>query len=176
MKTLVLNIDLSPLSIVHAHRGLVLSMNNPNIKVLEYYDLTFNSECDIFDIPAVLLYEKYVRPPVRKTVSKKYVLSRDKMICQYCSVKLDHLTSSIDHVIPISYFSSKHRANTWKNLVACCKKCNTKKRDRKPEDAGMKLISIPRQPRSFMTIEQGPKEWENYIGSRMQNTGLGCQT
>ena len=175
MKTLILNLDFKPLSIVSGRRGLVLSMSNKNMSVLEYYDLTYSSEHDIFDIPSVMLYRIFVKPPVRKTVSKKYILARDKMTCQYCSVKLDHLNSSVDHVVPISYFSSRDKANTWDNLVACCKRCNTKKRDRRPEDAGMELISEPRQPISFMTIQQGPDIWRKYV-STMQNSELAIKT
>jgi 5-methylcytosine-specific restriction endonuclease McrA len=174
MKTLILNLDFKPLSIVSGRRGLVLSISNKNMSVLEYYDLTYSSEYDIFDIPAVMLYRVFVKPPVRKTVSKKYILARDKMTCQYCSVKLDHLNTSVDHVVPISYFSSRDKANTWDNLVACCKRCNTKKRDRRPEDAGMELISEPRRPISFMTIQQGPEIWRKYV-STMQDTELGCK-
>lgn len=175
MRTLILNLDFKPLSIVSSRRGLVLSMSNKNMSVLEYYDLTYSSEYDIFDIPAVMLYNVFVKPPVRKIVSKKYILARDKMVCQYCSVKLNHLNSSVDHVIPISSFSSKGKANTWDNLVACCRKCNTKKRDRRPEEAGMNLISMPKQPISFMTIQEGPEIWRKYVSS-MQNSGLGCET
>jgi len=71
MKTLILNLDFKPLSIVSGRRGLVLSISNKNMSVLEYYDLTYSSEYDIFDIPAVMLYRVFVKPPVRKTVSKK---------------------------------------------------------------------------------------------------------
>lgn len=175
MKTLILNIDLSPLSIVNAHRGLVLSLNNRKIKVLEYYDLVFNSENDIFEIPSVLLYEKYIRPPVKKTVSKKYILTRDKMVCQYCMKKLNKQTSSVDHIIPASRFNSKNEANTWGNLVASCRKCNTKKRNRTPEEAGMILVRKPRIPSGFLTVESGPEIWRKYV-STVQNSGLAVET
>lgn len=175
MRTLILNLDFKPLSIVSAKRGLVLSMSNKNMSVLEYYGLTYTSEYDIFDIPAVMLYNIFVKPPARRIVSKKYVLARDNMVCQYCSAKLNHLTSSVDHVVPISYFDSKTKANTWENLVACCKKCNTKKRNRRPHEAGMKLISTPKQPAGFITIQEGPEIWRKYVSS-VQNSRLAVET
>lgn len=175
MRTLILNLDFQPLSVVSAHRGLVLSLKNKNMSVLEYYELTYSSECDIFNIPAVMLYNAFVKPPVRRIVSKKYVLARDNMICQYCSAKLNNLTSSVDHVVPISYFNSKPKANTWENLVACCKNCNTKKRNRRPHEAGMKLISTPKQPTGFMTIQEGPEIWRKYVSS-VQNSRLAVET
>lgn len=176
MKTLILNLDYSPLSTVSWHRGLILSLNNKNMSVLEYYDLTVNSECDIFEIPSVMIYEKYVRPPIRKIVSKKYILLRDGMTCQYCMKKLDKSSCSVDHVIPLSSFKSKNEANTWNNLVACCKRCNTKKGNKTPEQAGMRLIRKPKSPSGFLMIDSGPIEWEKYIGNRMQNSGLAVET
>jgi len=175
MQTLILNLDFSPLSIVPWHRGLILSLNNKNLRVLEYYDLTVGSENDIFEVPAVMLYQKFVRPPKKRTISKHYVLLRDKMVCQYCSKKLDSLTSSVDHVIPVSRFKSKQEANTWDNLVACCKTCNTKKRNRTPKEAGMALLREPRQPNGFLHIQTGPDIWSNYVGS-MQDSRVAVET
>lgn len=164
MRTLILNIDFSPLSIVNVNRGLVLSLNNPAIKVLEYYNKVVHSENDSFELPCVLLYERYIKPPIRKAISKKYVLARDKMICQYCSLKLDNSTASVDHIMPVSRFRNKGESNSWDNLVACCKKCNTKKGSRTPEEAMMTLLSKPKSPRGFMTVQKGPEIWEKYAG------------
>lgn len=175
MKTLVLNIDFSPLAIVEGKRGLLLSLNNPNIAVLDIYpDATIRSELDDYFVPAVLLYNKFVKPPARKVVSKRYVLARDNMICQYCSVKLDHLTASVDHVVPVASFKSKLEANSWDNLVACCKSCNMEKGSRTPEEAGMQLKRAPQAPRGFMTVQKGPEIWSKYV-STMQNTELATE-
>ena len=165
LQTLILNLDFTPMSVVSWRRGVVLSLNNKNLRVLEYYDLTVGSEYDIFEVPAVMLYQKFVKPPKRRTISKHYVLLRDKMTCQYCAKKLDELTSSVDHVIPVSRFSTKVEANTWDNLVACCKSCNTKKRNRTPQEARMSLIREPRQPSGFLHINTAPAVWENYISN-----------
>ena len=175
MKTLILNLDFSPLSVVSANRGLVLSMSNKNMSVLEYYDLTYSSEYDIFEIPAVMLYRRFVQPPKKRTISKHYVLLRDKMVCQYCSKKVDVLTSSVDHVIPVSRFKSKPEANTWDNLVACCKTCNTKKRNRTPDEAGMALLREPRQPSGFLHIQSEPDIWRKYV-STVQNSRMAVET
>jgi 5-methylcytosine-specific restriction endonuclease McrA len=165
LQTLILNLDFTPMSVVSWRRGIVLSLNNKNLRVLEYYDLTVGSEYDIFEVPAVMLYQKFVKPPKRRTISKHYVLLRDKMTCQYCAKKLDELTSSVDHVIPVSRFSTKVEANTWDNLVACCKSCNTKKRNRTPQEARMSLVREPRQPSGFLHINTAPAVWKDYISN-----------
>ncbi len=176
MKTLILNLYFNPLSIITAHRGVVLSVSNKNMSVLDYYDLTYNSERDIFQVPAVMLYNKFVQPPRKRSVSKRFVLVRDNHTCQYCRKTLDIATASVDHIIPVSLFNSKVEANTWDNLVACCKKCNTKKKNFRLEDVGMTLIRQPKRPSGFLTVESGPEIWEKYIGSSMQDSRLANQT
>jgi len=163
MKTLILNLDYSPLSVMCSKRALVLSIRNPRVKVLEYYDEVFVSEKDFFQVPSVVLYEKYVKITKRKIFSKKHILQRDKWSCQYCGVDLNKLNASVDHVIPVSFFSSRHEANTWENVVACCKKCNYKKANRKPEQAGMKLLKKPKQPRNLILTCAKPDCWGKYI-------------
>lgn len=163
MKSLILNIDFSPLSVVSIKRAITLAIKNKNIRVLEYYNLTYNSEKDFFEVPAVMVYEKYVKPPTKKTISKRYILLRDMMICQYCSKNLDSKTTSVDHVIPASFFCCREDANTWENLVACCTHCNAKKANKKPEDAGMKLIRQPKKPTSFLNLIPESDIWSKYL-------------
>ncbi len=75
-----------------------------------------------------IAWEKLNGPP---RVTKRHVLQRDGRACAYCR---GHATT-IDHVHP----RSKGGKNTWENLVAACLDCNHKKRNRTPEEAGMKL-------------------------------------
>lgn len=63
------------------------------------------------------------------------ILERDKHICQYCGPDGPRATT-IDHVIP----RSRGGGSNPGNLVACCFRCNQKKADRTPEEAGMPLI------------------------------------
>ena len=49
----------------------------------------------------------------------------------------------MDHVYPKSRGGSK----SWTNIVACCKVCNLKKRDRTPKAAHMPLVKRPYPPR-----------------------------
>jgi len=81
--------------------------------------------------------------------SRKNIHRRDKHICQYCSVILPENQGTLDHVIP----RSRGGLNTWQNLVCCCVKCNTKKGNRTPNEANMKLLSIPKEPKSLHKME-----------------------
>ena len=56
---------------------------------------------------------------------------------------------------------------TWSNLVCACARCNNKKGDRTPLEAGMKLTSTPKKPnlRSFLFHGKGQMHstWRAYL-------------
>lgn len=72
-------------------------------------------------------------------VNRREVLRRDNHACQYCGSR-KQLT--LDHVVP----RSKGGTHTWDNVVAACSGCNSRKGDRIPQDAGMKLKTQPKAP------------------------------
>jgi 5-methylcytosine-specific restriction endonuclease McrA len=72
-------------------------------------------------------------------VNRREVLRRDKYTCQYCG-STKQLT--LDHVIP----RSKGGKHTWDNVVIACERCNSRKGDRTPIQAGMILRTKPRAP------------------------------
>jgi 5-methylcytosine-specific restriction endonuclease McrA len=72
-------------------------------------------------------------------VNRREVFRRDNHTCQYCG-STRHLT--IDHVLP----RSKGGAHTWDNVVSACAKCNARKGDRTPIEAGMPLKAKPKAP------------------------------
>ena len=70
--------------------------------------------------------------------SRKGVLERDGYICAYCH----EYANTIDHVIP----KCNGGASDWLNTVACCKRCNTIKAGRTPQEARMTLLNKPALP------------------------------
>ncbi|MCM6772211.1 HNH endonuclease [Nocardia sp. CDC159] len=66
------------------------------------------------------------------------VLRRDRYRCGYCA----GWARTVDHIRP----RSRGGPNTWSNLVAACEPCNTRKADRTPEEAGMRLLWEPKAP------------------------------
>lgn len=163
MRTLMLNLDGVPLSIVSIRRAIVLGMNNSNVTVLSYYDKEITSTNGKIKIPAVMIYSKYIGINRKKYPSKKAIRLRDKNKCAYCNVELHSEIFTIDHVVPISRFKHKSSANTWENQVSCCKKCNHKKGNRTPEEANMKMFVIPQKMDILFLVDNVPKEWESYI-------------
>ncbi|WP_216894077.1 HNH endonuclease [Nocardia alni] len=66
------------------------------------------------------------------------VLRRDDNRCGYCA----GWARTVDHIRP----RSRGGPNTWANLIAACAPCNTRKADRTPEEAGMRLLWEPKAP------------------------------
>ena len=66
------------------------------------------------------------------------VLKRDRHRCAYCGGR----ATTIDHVLPAS------RGGTWSwlNTVAACGACNSRKSNRTPREAGMRLRVEPYVP------------------------------
>lgn len=96
--------------------------------------------------PKVIRLLEFVKVPFdysEERWSRSGVLSRDGHKCGYCDRPS---AQTIDHIIPKSRFSSRTEANTWKNTVACCGRCNSLKADRTPEEAGMDLKIKPYVP------------------------------
>ncbi|MFZ2502149.1 MAG: HNH endonuclease [Nocardioides sp.] len=70
--------------------------------------------------------------------TKRNVLRRDGGRCCYCG---GH-GSTLDHVQPMS----RGGGSDWLNLVTACERCNSRKANRTPPEAGMRLRRMPWVP------------------------------
>ena len=96
-------------------------------------------------VPEVVILLDYIRNPSKHKkirFSRQNVFKRDKYICQYCGDKFGRKDLTIDHIHP----KSQGGPTNWSNITTACFKCNTKKADRTPVQAGMPLLSQPEQP------------------------------
>lgn len=66
------------------------------------------------------------------------VLRRDRFRCGYCGGR----GTTVDHVLP----ASRGGPCSWLNTVAACERCNGRKADRTPIEAGMRLRVEPFVP------------------------------
>ena len=117
-------------------------------------------------LPEIIVLNKYnkvYRNSVR--LSRKNLYIRDKFICQYCGNYLKLSEATIDHVIPKRAGGKK----IWTNVALACQRCNLKKADRTPEQAGMKLKREPRPPSWHplynLIVPDHPESWNKFIGS-----------
>jgi hypothetical protein len=109
-----------------------------------------------------------VGKPTRKAITR-----RDKNTCQYCGKKFHDSGLNRDHIIP----QSRDGESTWENLVASCFKCNTKKDNRTPKEAGMKLLSKPVKPKfipnnDFVIKDKRYITWKHFVSEIYWNVEL----
>jgi len=94
-------------------------------------------------VPEVICLAHYDRlPGAAVTFSRRNLAKRDHHTCQYCGAQPGAEAITIDHVVP----RSQGGVSSWTNCVASCVRCNAKKADRTPEQAGMRLRRCPVRP------------------------------
>ncbi|MEK6833181.1 MAG: HNH endonuclease [Nanoarchaeota archaeon] len=123
-----------------------------------------NTVRGIYNLPTVLILNKYIKIPHKEASLRKInIAKRDRYQCQYCGKKLTDKTITIDHVNPRSN-GGKHE---WKNVVTACRPCNNKKDNRTPEQANMKLLSVPYIPKRsnllLNSIDKNNYSWQKFI-------------
>lgn len=173
---LILNQDYTPLTVISWKRAICLEIIGKEIigegiRVIEYYkdDHIESAGGEYFALPAVAVTGRYIKRKRIITLKKRNLLIRDERKCQYCMCNLRPETATIDHVEPKSRFDPVRKAHTWENCVIACSRCNTKKANRNPKEAGMKLIKKPVEPdpSSFYAgLSQWhgiPEEWKIYV-------------
>lgn len=141
-KALVLNATYEPLSVVSCRRALVLVWRD-RATVVEERGEVWSSAEQTFAVPSVVRLNYYVKAPFHRSVplTRRAVFGRDGNLCQYCGAPAE----SLDHVVP----RSRGGGHTWDNVVACCRRCNIKKGNRLPAEAGIVLVRSPRSPWRF---------------------------
>jgi 5-methylcytosine-specific restriction endonuclease McrA len=157
-RSLVLNASDSPLAVVAARRAVVLVLKEKAEVVLSN-GMVFHSEKIVMEAPSVVRLRRFVRVPYRThaPLTRRAVFARDAWTCQYCGASAENL----DHVVP----RSRGGLHVWENVVAACRRCNTRKEDRTPSEAGFSLSRQPFAPRDgfHLTLGQLEPGWETYL-------------
>jgi 5-methylcytosine-specific restriction endonuclease McrA len=157
---LVLNATYEPLSVVSARRAACLVLAD-KADVIEADGTALHSPTITLPSPLVIRLRYMVKVPFhrRTALSRRAVFARDDYRCQYCGRQAD----SIDHVMP----RSRGGEHIWENVAAACRPCNLAKRDRTPDEAGMRLLRPCRAPRStawvVVSVTRVPEAWKPYL-------------
>ncbi len=142
-RVLVLNQTYEPLNIVNVRRAIKLIISL-KAEIVYTNDVLIRGQNLAIPEPSVIRLKYYVKVKFREpAISKKNIILRDRRTCQYCGSQKGPFT--VDHVIP----KSRGGKDVWENLVCACLKCNLRKGDLTPEEAGMTLLSKPRKPTYF---------------------------
>jgi 5-methylcytosine-specific restriction endonuclease McrA len=157
-RSLVLNATSQPLAVVPARRAVVLVLKD-KADIVHSNGVVFHSERIELPAPSVVRLRYFVKVPYRAqaALTRRAVFARDGWVCQYCG----NAAENVDHVIP----KSRGGLHSWDNVVAACRRCNSRKENRMPADAGLKLFREPFVPKDGLRLSLGrlEPEWEAYL-------------
>jgi 5-methylcytosine-specific restriction endonuclease McrA len=72
-------------------------------------------------------------------LTKHRLFARDRQVCAYCGSHFPDSELTVEHITPVS----RGGRHDWTNVVTACRSCNTRKGNRRPEEARMPLIYVP---------------------------------
>ncbi len=158
---LVLNQNYEPMTITNAKKAIILIYLG-KAELIEKNDGYIRSIRTSYPLPSIVRLTRYINVPRKRIIlSRKNLIKRDNHQCQYCGVRSGPVT--IDHVIP----KVRGGEDTWENLVCACVKCNNKKGNRTPEEAGMRLTRRPQRPNYLFFIRyyigRIDNRWKPYL-------------
>ena len=126
-------------------------------------------------VPRVILLMVFDRLPKKEVKFTRHnIFERDKNTCQYCSRTLDRKDLNLDHVVP----RDRGGPTTWENIVCSCIPCNTRKANRTPFEARLRLVRKPKRPkwRPFVQVSFGAPMhdiWRHFLDIAYWNVELG---
>jgi 5-methylcytosine-specific restriction endonuclease McrA len=116
-------------------------------------------------VPKIVVLAFYDRlPRLEVKFTRRNVFLRDRFTCQYCAKVLPEAQLNLDHVMP----RDKGGRTTWENIVTSCFRCNTRKANKLPHEAGMHPRVKPFAPRwrpLFGLQESGlaHESWKHFV-------------
>jgi 5-methylcytosine-specific restriction endonuclease McrA len=126
-------------------------------------------------VPRVILLLMFDRLPKKEVKFTRHnIFERDKDTCQYCGRVCERRDLNLDHVIP----RDRGGPTSWENIVCSCIRCNTRKANRTPHEAGISLIRKPKRPkwRPFVQVNLGlhcHDSWKHFLDIAYGNVELG---
>ena len=116
-------------------------------------------------VPTVIVAVNFARvPKKRPKLCAKTIRERDGNRCQYTGELLKQDEGSLDHVVP----RSRGGKDAWENLVWSSKAVNSRKGNRLLQEAGLKLLTVPRAPKelpvsALIRNTPGIADWKLFI-------------
>lgn len=116
-------------------------------------------------VPRVLLLTYFDKLPLQEVrFNRQTLFERDAYTCQYCGRVFPAKDLNLDHVIP----RDRGGQTTWENIATSCTRCNSRKANRLPHEAGMRLLRKPGRPpwRPFVQLLPGEhvhQEWSHFL-------------
>lgn len=160
-KVLLLNQNYEPLTVVSAKKAIILTFLD-KVEIVEKREKLVRSQHLALPLPSIIRLVRYIKIPHKRVeLTRRNIFKRDGYRCQYCTETKTHLT--VDHILP----KTGGGGDTWENLVCACVRCNNKKGNRTPDQAGMRLLKQPRRPSYLVFIQHfigiADDAWKPYL-------------
>ena len=116
-------------------------------------------------VPTVIVVSNFAKVPMKRPkFNSRNLWERDGGRCQYTGRHLRPGEGNIDHVVP----RSRGGATCWENCVLAASDVNSRKADRTPEEAGLKLRKTPFAPRempvpALLKNTHDIEDWEPFL-------------
>ena len=166
-QTLLLTPWMMPHKIISWQTAITMSFLG-KVEVLEEYDEDIKSPTFAMKAPAVVRLKRPIGGMKRGVkFSRINVFARDEFRCQYCGARRPLRELNYDHVVP----RVQGGKTVWENIVTSCYDCNSRKRGRTPEQAGMRLLRAPVKPKALPMTTIIPREgkhppvWSDYCAA-----------
>lgn len=163
------------LSMMYAQTALGLDVRSENCMVscnwnewialdVSYSDTFVKTSTGRIKIPKIIITSFSKVPLRRPRFTLKNLWERDQGKCQYTGKSLSTNEANVDHVVP----KSRGGKTTWTNCVICHKEINSRKGDRTPLEAGLRLISQPKEPHLlpctlYIKNKFNIREWDFFL-------------
>ena len=144
MRCLLIDATMRPTSLVARERAVSLVVCGHAQVIAEEPSVVYRSQHLRLALPVILQVPSYVelRPIVKRNVVRRVLFCRDSWRCGYCGRTGGPRDLTVDHVKPLS----RGGEHTWDNVVAACRRCNHRKGNRLPYEAGMYPRHVPKRP------------------------------
>jgi 5-methylcytosine-specific restriction endonuclease McrA len=121
-------------------------------------------------VPTVIVLASFAKvPKKRPKLCARTIRERDGNRCQYTGRLLRPEEGNIDHVVP----RSRGGRDTWENCVWSSKVVNSKKGNRLPHEAGLKLLKQPKAiselpATAFIRNTHGIPDWALFVRDKAE--------
>ena len=161
---LVLNQNYEPLNVCNIPRAFRLVFGS-KAEVIEYDHAEIRTVRTVYKAPSIIRLQHQIRRPrPRVKLTRREIFSRDRHTCQYCGAP-----GPRPHPRPRRAPPSGRRAHVGQH-VAACKPCNHRKGGRTPEEAHVRLVRVPFEPRSDLYSlftpylqDERNEDWRTYL-------------
>ena len=148
MDTLVLGVDFRPVAFASWQNVIGWILNRVAEVIDEHPDKYIRTVSWSVKTPSVVRLLNPIHKKRAIKFSRTNIYLRDLGKCQYCGLHVSLSKYTFDHVLP----KAQGGITKWENVCVACVACNQRKGGRTPEQAKMKLLSIPMRPKKLPDI------------------------